>query len=114
MQRLLTSTALAVLLFAIHPTPGTAREPETGPIESIKHQGEFIRECSLPGETRKDDVVPRHANAIQLSRQRWLVVYSTHGYRGVDDERSIIYQVRRDAPDGPVLKEGFLVRTLNN
>src|SRR5216684_7600759 len=88
--------------------------PDQGTIESIKPQGEFIRECTLPGETRKDDVVPRHANAIQLSRQRWLVIYSTHGYRGVDDERSIIYQVRRDAPDGAVLKEGFLVRTLNN
>ncbi len=79
-------------------------------VESIQHLGEFIHECTLPGETRNNDVVPRHANAIQLSATRWLVIYSTHGYRGVDDERSIIYQVRRDAPDGTVLKEGFLAR----
>ena len=85
-------------------------DPPAGDIESIEHFGEFIHECTLPGETRADDVVPRHANCIQLSATRWLVIYSTHGYRGIDDERSIIYQVRRDAPDGAVMKEGFLMR----
>src|SRR5205809_523704 len=87
--------------------PGAAREPRMPPpdtIESIQQQGMLVRECSLQGETRKDGVVPRHANGIQLSRARWLIVYSTHAYRGVDDERSIVYQVRRDAPDGAVLK----------
>jgi putative intracellular protease/amidase len=76
-----------------------------------EYRGRFIEECTLPGETRADDVVPRHANAIQLSAERWLVIYSTHGYRGVDDERSIVYQVRAERPDGRVLKEGFLSRT---
>src|SRR2546427_6676504 len=47
----------------------------------------------------------RSANCIQVRRDRWLVVYSTHGYRGVDDERSIIYQLRADAPDGKVRSE---------
>ena len=84
--------------------------PPAGDIESIERLGQLVRECTLPGHTRKDDVVPRHANAIQLSASRWLVVYGTHGYRGVDDERSIIYQVRSDAPDGAVLKEGFLAQ----
>ena len=79
-------------------------------IEAVEHLGQFIRECPLPGHTRRDDVVPRQANAIQLSAARWLVLYATHGYRGVDDERSVIYQVRRDGPDGPVLKEDFLAR----
>src|SRR5260221_2272139 len=78
---------------------------------ALEYRGRFIEECTLPGETRRDDVVPRHANAIQLSADRWLVIYSTHGYRGVDDERSIVYQVRADRPDGRVLKEGFLSRT---
>jgi len=84
--------------------------PVAGDIERIEHRGRLIEECSLPGETHADGVVPRHANGLQLSRDRWLIVYSTHGYRGVDDERSIVYQVRRDAPDGVVLKEGFLSR----
>lgn len=81
-----------------------------GDIESIEPAGQLVRECTLPGHTRADDVVPRSANGLQLSATRWLVIYATHGYRGVDDERSIIYQLRRDAPDGPVLKEDFLAR----
>lgn len=79
-----------------------------GDIEKIEHLGLLFDQCTLPGETRADGVVPRHANALQLSRDRWLVVYSTHGYRGVDDERSIVYQIRADAPNGALLKEGFL------
>jgi len=62
------------------------------------------------GRNTRDDVVRAMRTQLQLSSARWLVIYSTHGYRGVDDERSIIYQVRRDAPDGAVLKEGFLAR----
>lgn len=91
-----------------------ADEPLSPTIESITYGGPLIRECTLPGETFKDDVVPRHANAIQVSKNRWLVVYSTHGFRGVDDERSIIYQLRREAPDGLVIKEGFLVQAKDN
>ncbi len=79
-------------------------------IEKLEYVGSLIQACTLPGDTRGDDVVPRHANSLQLSRDRWLVIYSTHGYRGVDDERSIVYQVRSDAPDGRVLKEGYLSR----
>jgi hypothetical protein len=100
--------ALAVVFQAAWPL--AAADPLPPGIESIEHLGPFIRECTLPGETRKDDVVPRHANAIQVSKRRWLVVYSTHGFRGVDDERSIIYQLRGEAPNGPLLKEGFLAR----
>ena len=68
----------------------------------------LIGECTLAGERRADDVVPAHPNGIQVSRDRWLLVYATRGFRGVDDDRSIVYQVRRGAPDGPVLKEGML------
>jgi hypothetical protein len=91
--------------------PTFAAGPETslpGDIEKIEHLGRLFDACTLPGETRADGVVPRHANALQLRHDRWLVVYSTHGYRGVDDERSIVYQIRADAPDGRLLKEGFL------
>ena len=86
-------------------------DPPVGDIESVEPIGQLVRECTLLGHTRADDVVPRSANCVQMSATRWLVVYATHGYRGVDDERSIIYQVRSDAPDGPVLKEGFLARS---
>lgn len=93
---------------AKHSAAAPTASPAGGDIEKLEPRGRFIHECSLPGETKADGVSPRHANALQLSADRWLVVYSTHGYRGVDDERSIIYQIRRDAPDGAVLKEGFL------
>ena len=102
------------LVLATSPWPAPAAEKTSGSIVSIQHQGMLVRECTLEGETRKDGVVPRDGNGLQLSRDRWLVVYNTHGWRGVDDERSIVYQVRRDAPDGPVLKEGWLVRTRND
>ncbi|MBI1830405.1 MAG: hypothetical protein HYR84_03030, partial [Planctomycetes bacterium] len=85
---------------------GNATEP------NIKPAGMFIKESTSPGETRKDDVVPRHAVCVQASKTRWLIVYTTHGYRGVDDERSVLYQLRKDAPDGVVIKEGFLARAI--
>lgn len=107
-------TALPFPNLGLGQTAAASGTAPAGDIESLEHLGEFIRECTLPGETRRDDVVPRHANCIQVARARWLVIYSTHGYRGVDDERSIIYQLRRDAPDGPVVKEGFLARSAAN
>lgn len=80
-------------------------------IESLEPRGVLIKECTLPGETRKDDVVPAHPNGIQVSRDRWLLLYATKSWRGVDDDRSIVYQLRKKAPDGPVIKEGFCARS---
>jgi hypothetical protein len=62
----------------------------------------------VPGETRAEEIVPAHPNGIQLSRDRWLTLFATRGYRGLDDDRSVVYQVRRDNPCGPVVKEGCL------
>ncbi len=83
-------------------------------IAKIEPRGVLIRECSIPGETRADDVTPAHPNGIQVSRSRWLLVYSTRGFRGVDDDMSIIYQLRESAPDGRVLKEGAFARAITN
>jgi len=60
------------------------------------------------GRHRRDDVV-RAMRTQCSSAARVAGDLFDAGYRGVDDERSIIYQVRRDAPDG-ALKEGFLAR----
>jgi hypothetical protein len=77
--------------------------------------GMLIRECSLPGETRADDAVPAHpSGGVRLSRDRWLLLYATRGFRGVDDDRSIVYQLRRDRPDGPVIREGLLARSIDD
>jgi len=103
-----------VLTYSV-PIPGReAAEPAKDEIESITYKGVLIRECSLPGERRGDDVVPAHPNGIQVSGDRWLLIYATRGFRGVDDDRSIVYQLRRGTPDGPVIKEGMLARSIND
>src|SRR5437868_4627012 len=98
--------AAVALVVSLAP-PAAADEPFT-----LTPAGMLVRECDLPGERRRDEVVPRQAVCVQAARERWVVVYTTHGFRGVDDERSVIYQVRKDAPDGPVLKEGFLAQAV--
>lgn len=81
-------------------------------IESVEHRGKFLHECPLRGETRGDgDIFPAHPNALQLSRDRFLILYSTRSYRGRDDERSAVYQLRADGWDGRVLANGFISRT---
>ncbi len=95
--------ASGVALAALRPAPRA--------IVSIEPAFRLVTDCTLPGETRADDVVPAHPNGLQVSRDRWLLVYGTRGFRGVDDDRSSVYQLRKDGPDGPVIKEGFLART---
>ncbi len=81
------------------------------PIARIEPRGLLIHDCGLPGEARADDVVPAHPNGIPVSRHRWLLVYATRGFRGVDDDLSIVYQLRENAPDGRLIKEGFFARS---
>ncbi len=74
----------------------------------VEPLGCLIHECSLPGERRADDVFPAHPNGLQASRRTWLLLYATRGWRAVDDDRSIVYQLRRGAPDGELVREGVL------
>lgn len=80
----------------------------------IEHKGKFLHACSLPGEGRDRNIYPAHPNGIQLSKDRFLLLYSTRAYRGDDDEKSGIYQVRKDGFDGPILKEGWICRTCDD
>ncbi len=77
-------------------------------IKAIHSKGNFIDTCRLAGETKDDEVFPAQHNTVRLARDRWLVAFNTRGFRGNDDHRSVVYQVRGDTPDGPVLSEGFL------
>ena len=86
----------------------------SGCIVPIRHEGVLIDECTLPGETLADEAFPAHPNGIQVSRNRWLLLYATRGFSGSDDDRSIVYQLRCAAPDGPVIKEGMLARSIND
>jgi len=80
----------------------------------IEPLGEFIHEINLPGERRSDDVVPGQTACLRVSQDRWLVLCNTRGFRGVDDERSVVYQLRSGGPDGTLLKEGFLSRAIED
>jgi len=83
-------------------------------IESIKHCGRLIQDCSVPGETRADDVFPSDANGIQVSRDRFLMLYNTRACRGTDDDLSIVYQIRDGAYDGRVIREGVISKSVND
>jgi len=74
----------------------------------IEPRGKFINSCTLPGEGKKDWLHPSHPYCAQLSKDRFLWIYQTRGFSGIDSEHSIIYQLRADQPDGAVLKEGFV------
>jgi hypothetical protein len=74
---------------------------------TIAHGGKFIDSCTLPGEGKDAWLHPSHPYCAQVSYDRFLCVYQTRGFSGIDSEHSIVYQLRADQPDGPVLKEGF-------
>ena len=83
-------------------------------IERIEHRGMLIKECSIPGETRADEVYPSHPNGTQVSRDKFLLVYATRGFRGTDDDRSTVYQLREGGFDGRLIKEGILGRSTDD
>ena len=91
----------------------TTNSPIDG-IERIDHLGKLIDECRLEGERRSDDVVPAHPSGIQLSKNRWLLLYATRMFRGNDDDTSIVYQIRENTPDGRLIKEAMLQCSINH
>ena len=91
---------------------------KAGPVSAgtmkLQAEGVLVSECTLPGESLADGVFAAHPNGIQVSRDRWLLLYATRGMRIGDDDRSCVYQLRRDAPDGPLIKEGMLSPAIND
>jgi len=83
-------------------------------ITKIEHLGKLIHECSLEGHTRADGCAPAHPNGYQISKNRWLITYSIRGWRGIDDEWALAFQIRDRAPDGKVIKEGLLRQKKND
>jgi len=80
-------------------------------IERIEPRSVLIRDSTIAGESRRDDKTPAHPNGIPVSRDKWLLIYATRGFRGVDDDCSILYQLRAGAPDGKLIREGVFVRS---
>ena len=83
-------------------------------ITELVHKGKLIHECSLEGETRAEGLFPGHINGLQASKDRFLTLYTTRGWRGSDDNVSVICQIRDGAYDGPVLREVCLAKSVND
>jgi len=77
-------------------------------IASIRYKGVLIAESGVPGEGKAEGMTPNYAEGIQVGRDRWLLAYDTVDARGRDCWRSIFYQIRAHAPDGPIVKEGVV------
>lgn len=92
---------------------GESSSIDSDPLRSgqISLVGKLVHECSISGETRGKQVYPAHPNGIRLSKDRVLLLYATRGWRGVDEDRSIIYQVRLGGFTGPILTEGILAQS---
>lgn len=86
-------------------------------IDSVEHQGYFLYDTTIADERRCDNVWPSMIDVLQLSDDRWFIIFATRGFLGVDDgfrgndnDRSLLYQLRANRPDGPVIKEGCIQR----
>jgi len=83
-------------------------------IEHIEHLGKLVDDTTIPGEQRSDVVAPAHCNGAQLSANRFMTVFATRSFRGCDDDRSIIWQLRRDSYDGAIIKEGMFAQSIDD
>ncbi|MHC4872921.1 MAG: hypothetical protein ACYTFY_13850 [Planctomycetota bacterium] len=83
-------------------------------ITSANFKGPLVKTCSLEGETRDLGITAAHPNACQLSSDKWMLLYSTRACAGVDDDRSIIYQIRQGSITGSLIKEGHISRGITD
>ncbi|MBC8876439.1 MAG: hypothetical protein H8E44_43985 [Planctomycetes bacterium] len=104
-----TARLLFVLLIVLN-RPAFCQHPKATPDESPRffYKGLLISDCTIPGERTEDGVKPGNAVCWQLSKTRYIWVYQTKSFQGADSVRAIVYQIRKDRPDGPILKEAVL------
>lgn len=83
-------------------------------VRNLIHKGKLIHESTLEGETRSHGLFPGHINGLQASKNRFLLLYTTRGWRGSDDNVSVICQIRDGAYDGPLIREICLAKSIND
>ena len=81
---------------------------------TIQHRGKLIHECSIEGESRREGFFPGHINGLPVGKNRFLLLYTTRGWRGTDDNINVIYQLRDGGYDGPLIREGRLARSIQD
>jgi len=79
-------------------------------LAEVNYRGPLITDTGTPGETKRDGVIPAHpgGGCLRASRNRWIIFFATLDPNGWDCSRSILYQLRADRPDGPLVKEGVV------
>ena len=77
-------------------------------IREILYRGPYITDAGLPGESKAEGFIPHHPGVIRVAPRRWVVLFTTIDPRGWDAVKSVLYQLRADAPDGPVLASGVM------
>lgn len=82
-------------------------------IKSIEYKGFFARGCELEGDRRDDGFTPGQGNVLQLSENLFMVAFSVRGIRGIDDDTSVVYQLRKGSPLGEIVREGHFAKTTN-
>lgn len=99
---------LIVLLIAAN-CKAVVNQTKAQPTETPRffYKGVLMSDCTIPGEQKKDNIQPSNAICCQLSKNRWAWIYVTTSFQGLDSVRAIVYQIRKDTPDGEVLKEGI-------
>jgi len=55
-------------------------------LESNHHKGFLIGDSTVPGGSKGDDVFPGQSNAIQVSKNRWLLAYATRGFSFIEND----------------------------
>lgn len=74
----------------------------------IQYKGPLISDTCIPGEKKSEGITPEISSCVQVSKDTWLVLFGTCDPRGHDTSRSIFYQIRKNGPDGQVIKEGII------
>lgn len=103
-------------------TTRTTPRTSPGPIQvptpdlQVRYLGPLITNTNVPGERKSDGVIPAHpgSGALRVAEDRWIIFFATLNLAGSDCNRSILYQLRADAPDGPLLREGVIDRSSEN
>jgi hypothetical protein len=96
-------------------TPGMSpgQVQVTAPDLQVRYLGPLITNTAIPGERKSDGVIPAHpgSGALRVAEDRWIIFFATLDLTGSDCNRSILYQLRADAPDGTLLCEGAIDRS---
>ena len=86
----------------------------TTPAATLDYRGKLVHRFRAAGESGTDGVFPRHVGGLQLSRDRFLLLLTSGGWRGSDDNRATLYQIRAGGYDGELLCEGVLRATTDD